>query len=59
FDLPTCPSGWLRAMDTGLPAGEDLPAEPQAWRAPSAALESRSVMLLVARPLLEGVKLSP
>ena len=54
FDLPTCPSGWLRAIDTGLPAGEDLPAEPEPWDPPSAPLESRSLMLLVARPLLEG-----
>jgi glycogen operon protein len=59
FDVPTCPSGWLRAIDTGLAVGEDLPAEPQAWRSLSAALESRSVMLLVARPLLEGIRLSP
>jgi glycogen operon protein len=57
FDLPICPSGWRRAIDTGLPAGEDLPAQPEPWHAPSAPLESRSVMLLVASPLLEGVTL--
>jgi glycogen operon protein len=59
FDLPICPSGWLRAIDTGLAAGEDLPTEPGPWRAPRATLESRSVMLLVAKPLLDGVRLSP
>ena len=57
FDLPVCPSGWLRVIDTGLPAGEDLPEHPQPWRPASAPLESRSLMLLVAAPLLEGVRL--
>jgi glycogen operon protein len=57
FELPICPSGWLRAIDTGLPGGQDLPAEPQPWSQQIARLESRSLMLLVASPLLEGVKL--
>ena len=48
FDLPPTPSGWRRVIDTGLPADEDLPAEPPGWRPPSAPLESRSLMLLVA-----------
>ena len=37
-----------RVIDTGLPADEDLPAQPPGWRPPSAPLESRSLMLLVA-----------
>ena len=57
FDLPDCQAGWLRVIDTGLPAGEDLPERPQPWRPTSAPLESRSLMLLVASPLLEGVEL--
>ena len=39
---------WQRVIDTGLPADEDLPAKPPGWRPPSAPLESRSLMLLVA-----------
>ena len=35
-------------IDTGLPADEDLPAQPPGWRPPSAPLESRSLMLLVS-----------
>jgi glycogen operon protein len=57
FDLPSAPRGWLRVIDTALPAGEDLPSEPQPWRPPGAPLESRSLMLLVAPHLLRGVKL--
>lgn len=57
FDLPVCPSGWVRVIDTALPAGEDLPALARPWRAPSAPLESRSLMLLVAAPLMEGIEL--
>ena len=48
FDLPPTASGWQRVIDTGLPADEDLPAQPPGWRPPSAPLESRSLMLLVA-----------
>ena len=52
FDLPPSPSGWLRVIDTGLPPGEDLPAEPSPWEPPGAPLESRSLMLLVAPGVL-------
>jgi glycogen operon protein len=52
FDLPPSPSGWLRVIDTGLPPGEDLPAEPSPWEPPGAPLESRSLMLLVAPSVL-------
>ena len=48
FDLPPTLSGWQRVIDTGLPADEDLPAQPPSWRPPSAPLESRSLMLLVS-----------
>lgn len=48
FDIPASASGWRRVIDTGLPAGEDLPAEPPLWHPPSAPMESRSLMLLVA-----------
>ncbi|MEX1323184.1 MAG: alpha-amylase family glycosyl hydrolase, partial [Synechococcaceae cyanobacterium] len=57
FELPVCPSGWVRVIDTALPAGEDLPRRPQPWKPTGAPLESRSLMLLVARRLLEGVEL--
>ena len=57
FDLPPCSGGWLRVIDTALPAGQDLPEDPELWRPPGAPLESRSLMLLVAAPLLAGVRL--
>jgi isoamylase len=55
FDLPVCPGGWLRAIDTGLAAGEDLPAIPRRWAPMGIPLESHSLVLLVSRPLLEGM----
>jgi len=54
FDLPACPTGWLRVIDTGLPAEEDLPERPERWLPVGAPLESRSLMLMVAAPLLQG-----
>ncbi len=57
FELPVCPSGWVRVIDTALPAGEDLPSRPQPWKPTGAPLESRSLMLLVAERLLDGVEL--
>ena len=57
FDLPVCPGGWLRVIDTALPAGEDLPATPQPWKPQGAPLESRSLMLLVSARLLRDVAL--
>lgn len=44
-------------IDTALPAGQDLPERPERWSPLGAPLESRSLMLLVAAPLLEGVRL--
>ena len=52
FDLPVCPSGWLRVIDTGLPPGEDLPGQPQRWSPAGIPLENRSLVLLVNRSLL-------
>ncbi|MFN9635152.1 MAG: alpha-amylase family glycosyl hydrolase, partial [Synechococcaceae cyanobacterium] len=57
FDLPVCPSGWLRLIDTALPPDQALPEQPERWQANGAPLESRSLMMMVARPLLEGVRL--
>jgi glycogen operon protein len=48
------PSGWLRLIDTALPAGDDLPEHPERWEPPGAPLESRSLMLLIAPGLLDG-----
>jgi glycogen operon protein len=53
FDLPPCPAGWMRVIDTGLPADEDLPERPERWLPRGAPLESRSLMLMVAAPLLQ------
>ena len=57
FDLPEGGSGWLRVIDTALPADQDLPGQPEPWLPPGAPLESRSLMLLVAPALVEGVDL--
>jgi glycogen operon protein len=54
FALPVCPTGWLRVIDTALPAGEDLPASFSPWKPRGAPLESRSLMLLVSARLLKG-----
>ena len=54
FDLPVCPSGWLRVIDTALPPDDDLPRRPQRWRPAGIPLENRSLVLLVNRTLLEG-----
>jgi len=43
FDLPNRTRGWLRVIDTSLPAGQDLPLHPELWnpqRGPP--LESRT-----------------
>jgi len=53
FDLPVSPSGWLRLIDTALPAGDDLPEHPELWEPPGAPLESRSLMLLIAPGVLD------
>ena len=56
FELPVNPAGWLRVIDTGLPPGEDLPANPTTWSPRGMPLESRSLVLLAAgglRPQLQ------
>lgn len=54
FELPTAPEGWLRVIDTALPAGQDIPHEPSRWMHDGAPLESRSLMLMLAPHLLNG-----
>ncbi|CAK6699189.1 isoamylase [Synechococcus sp. CBW1107] len=53
FKLPEASAGWLRVIDTGAPDGDDVMASPQPWIAEEAALESRSLMLLLASHLGE------
>jgi glycogen operon protein len=57
FDLPASRVGWLRVLDTALPPEEALPEHPERWLPNGAPLESRSLMLMVAAPLMEGVEL--
>ena len=57
FDLPDCQAGWLRVIDTALPPGEDLPAEPQPLQTGQLPLCDRSLVLLVAEPLMRGHQL--
>jgi len=52
FELPSCREGWLRVIDTALPPGDDLPATAEPWQPCGARLQSRSLMVLVAAPLL-------
>jgi isoamylase len=53
FELPACSNGWLRVIDTALPAGHDLPAKPEPLQASTVALQRSSLVLLVAQPLLK------
>jgi glycogen operon protein len=57
FDLPVCPAGWLRVIDTALPLDEDLPEAPQRWSPAGIPLENRSLVLLVNQNLLKGKRL--
>jgi glycogen operon protein len=57
FDLPASRVGWLRVLDTALPPEEALAGRPERWLPNGAPLESRSLMLMVAAPLMEGVEL--
>ena len=52
FELPPCASGWRQVINTGLGADQDLPEQPPAFNSSSAMLESRSLVLLVASPLV-------
>ena len=57
FELPNRTPGWLAVINTALAAGDDLPSQPQPWSEPATVVESRSLVLLVAAPLLEGISL--
>jgi glycogen operon protein len=57
FEIPDCPAGWLRVIDTGLPPGDDLPQNPQPISGSAAAMKGRSLALLVAEPLMQGHQL--
>jgi glycogen operon protein len=54
FEIPDCPAGWRQVINTGLPAGDDLPQQPQAISGNAAAMSSRSLVLLVSDPLMQG-----
>ena len=57
FVLPPTPGGWMRLIDTGLPAGQDFPAQPEPWSPPGVPLESRSLILMVSAPLAQTLSL--
>jgi isoamylase len=57
FDLPQPTSPWHRLIDTALPPGEDLPQQPEAWTPGGVPLEARSLVVLVARDILGGLRL--
>ncbi|MEB3350991.1 MAG: isoamylase [Cyanobacteriota bacterium] len=58
FDLPPAPDGWLRLVDTALAPGDDLPTDPLPWSPAGVPLESRSLVLMVAPVVLEGLHLA-
>jgi pullulanase/glycogen debranching enzyme len=57
FEIPHCSGDWRRVIDTHQPSGDDCPAEPIAISGSSIAMGSRSLVLLVAAPLMEGHQL--
>jgi len=57
FSLPVTTPGWLRVIDTSLSSPQDLPAQPEPWSEPQVSLAGRSLALMVAAPLLQGVDL--
>jgi glycogen operon protein len=57
FEIPSCPAGWLRVIDTGQEAGDDLSNNPQPLGGNAAPMRSRSLMLLVSEPLMQGHQL--
>jgi len=57
FDLPPVAGGWSRVIDTALPAGDDLAANPEPWLPAGVPLESRSLILMVASPLAGTIQL--
>jgi glycogen operon protein len=57
FELPPIDLGWRQVIDTALPAGEDLPCEPERWSPAGVPLESRSLILMASKPLARSLKL--
>ena len=57
FELPVPASPWMRVIDTSLPPGKDLPKQPEAFNGGEILLESRSLVLLLAREETSGLKL--
>jgi hypothetical protein len=57
FEIPSCTTSWKRVIDTHQPAGEALPSDAPSISGNSVAMGSRSLVLLVAEPLMEGVQL--
>ncbi len=53
FAVPPCGSGWRRVIDTALGPDHDLPEDPPLFAESSALLQSRSLLLLLAEPLLD------
>ena len=47
----------MQLIDTGLPAGQDFPAQPEPWSPPGVPLESRSLILMVSAPLAQTLSL--
>ena len=57
FELPVPASPWMRVIDTSLPAGKDLPKQPEAFNGGEILLQSRSLVLLLASEETSGLKL--
>jgi glycogen operon protein len=57
FEVPQPSQGWLRCIDTALPAGDELPQQPEPWQGAKRDLQSRSLVLLVQPALLKGASL--
>jgi glycogen operon protein len=57
FEIPSCASGWHRVIDTHQAPGDDLPAQPQVVGGDTIPMGSRSLVLLVAQPLMHGHQL--
>jgi len=59
FQIPACTTGWLKLIDTGLPSGDDLPAQPTTVSGATTAVQSRSLVLLAATPLMQQAQHHP
>ena len=57
FEIPTCESGWNRVIDTHQAPGDDCPEQPQVVGGDTIPMGSRSLVLLVAQPLMHGHQL--